>query len=117
MGLEANQGGWKKYTRLAYDKDKFGFGTHYDNSDDFYGPSVGSVDNWHTRSAKSYYDTTKGYVGFGYENENRVWTVWDASGSDPYGYAIMKATDLDGLYEFYKSMSGHVSIQFNEIVL
>jgi len=120
-GLDANLGDWKKYTRLAYDKDKFGFGTHYDNSDDFYELSVGSVDNWHTRSARSYYDEyygrDKGYVGFGYENENRVWKVFDASGSDPYGYAIMKATDLDGLYEFYKSMSGHVSIQLNNIVL
>ena len=120
-GLAANQGGWKKYTRLAYDKDKFGFGTHYDNSDDFYGSLVGSVDNWHTRSARSYHDEyggkPKGYVGFEYENENRVWKVFDASDSDPYGYAIMKATDLDGLYEFYKSMSGHVSIQFNDIVL
>jgi len=120
-GLAANQGGWEKYTRLAYDMDKFGFGTHYDNSDDFYGLLVGSADKWHTRSARSYHDEAggkdKGYVGFGFENENRVWTVWDASGSDPYGYAIMKATDLDGLYEFYKSMSGHVSIQFNDTVL
>ncbi|MGI6585208.1 MAG: S-layer homology domain-containing protein [Lutisporaceae bacterium] len=120
-GLAANQGDWKKYTRLAYDKEKFGFGTHYDNSDDFYESSVGSADNWHTRSARSYDDEhwgkEKGYVGFGYENENRVWKVWDASGSDPYGYAIMKQPDLDGLYEFYKSMSGHVSIHFNDTIL
>ncbi|MGI6235905.1 MAG: Calx-beta domain-containing protein, partial [Christensenellales bacterium] len=111
------QGSWKKYTRLAYDKDRWpGFIDYYNDSDDFYEPYVGSADNWHTRSSDN--ATTgsngRGVVGFGFENENRVWKVWDGSGEDPYGYAIMKEKDLDRFYEYYQSMTGHASMQFND---
>ncbi|MDD4286195.1 MAG: S-layer homology domain-containing protein [Eubacteriales bacterium] len=125
--LEANQGGYKTYTRLAFDQNKFGFGNLYssDNSDDALASYFDSTDDWHTLTT---YNSTAGdnnkddnSLNFGFEaSENvpsrvwRIWSDWNIVGANPYGYAVMKPKDLDGLYEFYTAMTGHVSMQLND---
>ena len=84
------QGGWKVYQN-AYDMDKFGFGYHYN--------IVTTIMGIFFLLRQLAYPLRQGDVGFGFENENRVWKI-SMQAPDPFGYAIMKDEDLDGCTSF-----------------
>lgn len=98
-----NQGEWKQYTNLS--------GIHKDskgNEDADYYYDLYNYDKW------SGSISSEGSLGFSIGDEsNKRWYIFAGENRDPRGYMIMKDADLDGLYEYYKSMAGAVHMKFD----